>query len=142
MSILHVNQIADKVRKMFVAILDLKDLDKDKEKDVKSLTRCLAAYAIYHFGECSEADAAHSVVDGGDDNGIDAIYYSSQNKELLIVQSKWSQNGDGEPDSAAVGKFCTGVKDLFNLRFDRFNEKLRKKELEITKALTEFGVSY
>ncbi len=143
MSIIHINQIADKVKKMFVPYLDLRDLSaKDSEKELKVLTRCLAAYAVYHFGECTEIDAANSVIDGGDDNGIDAVYYSSQNRELLVVQSKWSQKGEGEPDSAEVGKFCKGVKDLFNSDFDRFNVKLQKKVPEIMKALTDFDVRY
>jgi hypothetical protein len=125
MSIIHINQIADKIKKKFESGLDLKDIStKDADRESKILTRCLAAYAIYHFGECSETIAANSVTDGGDDNGIDAIYYSVQNKELLIVQSKWSKKGEGEPDSAEIGKFCVGVKDLLESNFDRFNNKV------------------
>jgi hypothetical protein len=143
MSVIHVNQIADKIKKMFMPHLDLKDLPaKDSEREIKILTRCLASYAVYHFGECTEIEAASAVIDGGDDNGIDAVYYSVQNRELLLVQSKFNQKGDGEPDSAEVGKFCNGVKDLFNSDFDRFNAKFQKKIPEIMKALTDFDVRY
>ncbi|MGB5964115.1 MAG: AIPR family protein [Sulfurimonadaceae bacterium] len=143
MSVIHINQIAGKVRGYFEEYLDLSDIgEADLQKDHKILTRCLAAYGVYNSIECSYQEAASAVVDGGDDNGIDAIYYSAINKKLIIVQSKWSQNGNGEPESAGVSKFCTGVKDLFNIVYDRFNEKIRQKEIEINEALNEYDTKY
>nr|BDD44661.1 putative abortive infection phage resistance protein [bacterium] len=106
------------------------------------LTRCLAAYAVYYMTECPEQDAASAVVDGSDDNGIDAVYYSPTQKQLIIVQSKWIQKGTGEPDSSEIGKFCQGIRDLFNMNFDRFNDKLRKKQTTIEHALGEFDTRY
>jgi hypothetical protein len=39
----------------------------------------------------SDEDAAQSVTDGPDDNGIDAIaYVDSETPRLHVVQSKWS----------------------------------------------------
>ncbi len=143
MSIIHVTQIAEKVKKMFQSHLDLSDLkDNDPEKESKILTRCLAAHSIYILIDSSVETAAESVVDGGDDNGIDAIYYSPQNKKMIITQSKWIKNGKGEPDSAAVNKFCNGVKDLFDMNFDRFNDKVRKKQSLIEQALNEYETKY
>ncbi|WP_419662717.1 hypothetical protein [Desulfosarcina variabilis] len=71
MSILHVNQIASKIKDLFEDKIDMMDVGpNDKEIENKLLTRCLAAYAIYNSMGCSRNDAATSVVDGGDDNGI------------------------------------------------------------------------
>ena len=143
MSILHITQIADKVKKLFQSHLDLNDLTMhDPERETKILTRCLAAYSIYNLIDSSVEAAAESVIDGGDDNGIDAIYYSPQNKKMILTQSKWIKDGKTEPDSAEISKFCTGVKDLFEMNFDRFNNKVRKKQPIIEKALSEYETKY
>lgn len=143
MSIIHINQIRNKISEIFMDKIDFSDIgENDQQKEDKRITRCLAAYAVYNTIECSPEDAANSVVDGGDDNGIDAIYYSSLNKRVVIVQSKWSNDGLGEPDSSGVAKFCTGVRDLFNLNFDRFNAKMLKKRKELEIALGEYDTKY
>lgn len=143
MSIIHVNQIATKVEDMFGEHITVDDMNvNDPEFKTKLLTRCLAAYAINRIGDASEVDAAESIVDGGDDNGIDAIFYSTNTKRMTIVQSKWSKKGVGEPDSGDVRKFKDGVVDLFNLEFDRFNEKVRSKQAIIEKALTDFDTKF
>ncbi len=143
MSIIHVNQIASKIRGLFADKLDLSDLSpSDKEYDPKVLTRCLAAYAIYSIGGTSEADAAAAVVDGGEDNGIDAVYYSPVTKRMVIVQSKWKRDGNGEPESSETRKFKDGVFDLVNLNLDRFNAKVVKKQSVIEAALGEFDTKF
>lgn len=143
MSIIHVNQIASKIKFLFESRLDKSDLnDNDAEYETKILTRCLAAYAVYCIGNSTEVEAANAVIDGGDDNGIDAIHYSPSNKRMVLVQSKWSKKGVGEPESGDIRKFKDGVFDLLNLDFSRFNEKtLRMKNL-IETALTEFDTKF
>lgn len=143
MSQIHIKQIGNKIRELFENYIDLTDIgDDDQDRDNKILTRCLAAYAIYNSIDCTAEDAAKSVVDGGDDNGIDAIYYSPLYKKLLIIQSKWSNAGSGEPNSAGVSKFCTGIRDLFNTDFDRFNDKIKLKKVTIENALNEYDTKY
>ncbi len=143
MSIIHVNQIASKIKFLFESRLDKSDLnDNNAEYETKILTRCLAAYAVYCIGNSTEVEAANAVIDGGDDNGIDAIHYSPSNKRMVLVQSKWSKKGVGEPESGDIRKFKDGVFDLLNLDFSRFNEKtLRMKNL-IETALTEFDTKF
>lgn len=86
MSIIHITQIHNKISDLFLKDIDIKDIGtNDKNRDDKVTTRCLAAYAVYSMSECTVKDAALSVVDGGDDNGIDAIYYSQSNGQMLIV---------------------------------------------------------
>jgi hypothetical protein len=143
MSIIHVNQISTKVEEMFGSEINVDDMNvNDPEYKTKLLTRCLAAYAVYRIGDASEVEAADSIVDGGDDNGIDAIYYSTSTKRMTIVQSKWSKKGTGEPESGDIRKFKDGVVDLFNLEFDRFNDKVRSKQTTIEKALTDFDTKF
>ncbi len=143
MSVIHINQISSKISDLFKDKLDLSDIGvNDIHKDDKIITRCLAAYAVYNTIECSIEEAANSIVDGGDDNGIDAIYYSPVHRRMIIVQSKWSKDGTGEPESAGVAKFCNGIRDLFNLNFDRFNYKVKKQQIDIEKALGEYDTRY
>lgn len=143
MSIIHVNQISTKIEEMFGKDINTDDMNiNDPEFKTKLLTRCLAAYAVYRIGDTSEGEAADSIVDGGDDNGIDAIYYSTSTKRMTIVQSKWSKKGTGEPESGDVRKFKDGVVDLFNLEFDRFNSKVNKKQTIIEKAITDFDTKF
>jgi hypothetical protein len=143
MSIIHVNQIANKVGDLFKDIVDVSDLNtNDAEFTTKRLTRCLAAYAVFCIGNASETEAANSVIDGSNDNGIDAIYYSPTNKRMVLVQSKWSKKGVGEPESGDMRKFKDGVFDLLGLDFSRFNEKTRKMKALIETALTAFDTKF
>lgn len=143
MSIIHVNQIATKIKELFGNLIDTSDLSPtDTQYETKLLTRCLAAYAVFCIGGSTETEAANSVIDGGNDNGIDAIYYSPVTKRMTLVQSKWSKKGIGEPDSGDIRKFKDGVKDLVSLSFDRFNKKVEKMRKTIEVALTAFDTKF
>ena len=143
MSIIHINQISQKIKELFDTQIDISDLNpSDSQIGDKILTRCLAAYAIYCSIECTPTEAGQAVVDGGDDNGIDAIYYSPINKRMLIVQSKFSKDGSGEPSSEGINKFCKGVRDLFNLTLDRFNSKIKQKSALIESAINGYETKY
>lgn len=143
MSVIHITQIQKKITDLFEADLDLSDIKStDAERDHKILTRCLAAYAVYCTVECTTKEASQAIVDGGNDNGIDAIYYSPQNRSMVIVQAKFSKTGTGEPESAGIAKFTTGAKDLFNLNFTHFNDKVKKREAQIENALNAFETKY
>lgn len=141
MGIIQVNQIKQKIKNIFQEKIDISDIKQENRKEITLLTRGLAAYAILILGQTSESDAANSIVDGYDDNGIDAIYYSSITKKLFIVQSKWIQNGDGEPESGDIAKFINGIKDLVNSNYDRFNSKIRHKQSQVESALNEYGTT-
>jgi hypothetical protein len=101
------------------------------------LTRGLAAYTIHYLSGATPVESARAVTDGSDDNGLDAIYYDEPNKRLFLVQSKWIHDGNGEPENGDIKKFIAGVRDLFNLKFDRFNPKVRAKQHSITQALND-----
>ncbi|EOV0981928.1 AIPR family protein [Edwardsiella piscicida] len=143
MSIIHVNQIGSKVQALFADKIDSSDLNpNDKEIQTKILTRCLSAYAVFCIGDTSIDEAASAVVDGADDNGIDAIHYSPSSKRMIIVQSKWKKDGTGEPDNGDLRKFKDGVLDLINLELDKFNNKIHLKKQMIETALGEFDTKF
>lgn len=146
MSVIHLNQIKAQIEKLFKGKIDLSDVDSPacdpKMLENFFLTRSLAAYSIYYLAQASVDDAAAAVTDGSDDNGIDAVHYDAIEKRLYVVQSKWIHSGTGEPENGDVKKFIGGIKDLFDLSFDRFNKRVNDKQALITTALTDPATKY
>jgi len=97
-------------------------------KEANFLTRALAAYTIHKLSGCSLGEAAESVVDGGGDGGIDAVFYAEATKILWLVQSKFIKTGRGEPDKGEVGKFTEGLTNLLKANFDPFRNNQAWRE--------------
>jgi hypothetical protein len=92
MSIVHVGHIKSTLQKRFQGLVDLSDVSKQATPEQLThffLTRSLAAYALTQTAQIDDKVAAEAVVDGGQDNGIDAIYYDAAEKLAYLVQSKW-----------------------------------------------------
>ena len=144
MSILHLNQIKNHLTTNYSDKIDLSDCDNANAEQLENqlLTRSICAYAIEHHSDADQQVCANSVVDGGDDNGIDGIYFDQNSKTLYIVQSKWIHSGTGEPSNGDIKKFLGGIKDLFNLNFERFNEKINRRKTTIQSALLDPYTTY
>src|SRR4051794_3690610 len=69
------------------------------------------------------------------DQGLDAIYFSSADDCLYLIQSKWHQNGRGSISVADCLKFLNGVQCLIRCDYSGLDEKIKKREQEITGAL-------
>ena len=97
MSIIHVQQIMAFLVKQYADVVDVSDYDgrPQVEADNAFLSRSLAAFAISHFADIEPEQAALAVTDGGQDNGIDALYFDSTEMNLYVVQSKWRKDGGG-----------------------------------------------
>lgn len=143
MSSIHVQHIKSHLEKEFKNKIDLSDVKADS-KEIQNffLTRSLAAYSLLYHAQASLSIACDSITDGSNDNGLDAVYYDGSVKTLYLVQSKWIHKGTGEPDNGEVKKFISGVRDLFNFKFDRFNDKLRGKEVIIRNAICDPKTKY
>ena len=85
-------------------------------------------------------EASNAIVDGRDDNGIDAIFFDKETKTLWLVQSKWIKDGNGEPPTGETAKFKTGISDLIDLELSRFNAKVNAKQEDIEEALNDYSV--
>jgi len=68
--------------------------------------------------------SCEAIVDGPDDNGIDGIFYDTDERCLYFIQSKFHHDGNGTLDLGDTLKFLQGVKDIINARFERFNQKV------------------
>jgi len=127
---------------MFESHLDLTGISEvDPQRDVKILTRCLAAFAVYSATGCSTEDAANSVWDGSDDNGIDAAFFDPVERQVVVVQSKWIQSGSGEPEASAISTFADGVRDLIENALESFADRLHRKVNVISEALMQPGTT-
>ncbi len=135
MALVQHRQISDRLTKEIVPLLCLDDV-KSKNRDLTALSRALAAFSLSCLADADLATAADSVVDGFNDNGIDAIYFDPNEKGLYLVQSKWNSNHTASVDNGSVLKFLQGVKDLLSSRFDRFNPRIQSRQQEIDKAIS------
>jgi hypothetical protein len=128
MTQLRVKQISSRLRILYEPFLDLLDIGAtDKGRDDKVLSRCLAAHAVFMQTECSAEEAARSVWDGLDDNGIDAVFADEADDRVIVVQAKWINAGSGEPSSADIGRFADGVRDLVEQNSGNFHPRLQSR---------------
>lgn len=144
MSIIHVTQIKNYVLQNFGNFIQFSDDEKKSNQETiehMRLTRSLAAFSISNFANVNPEIAVKSVVDGYNDNGIDAIFYDEKTKILYIAQSKWL-GSEKEPSNSDIKKFVGGIRDLFNQSFDVFNTKVNEKKDIITKALFDPNTQY
>lgn len=112
----------------------------DDQHESNRLSRSLAAYALVGLRGIDDAAAAACVTDGGDDGGIDALYYDNTIPQLIIVQSKFSRKG-GQPSQADILKTINGVKALYRRQFDRFNPEVQSRLDKVEEALDTPGIS-
>lgn len=138
MSIIHVLHIEAKLRSLFTNLIDLSDYatKPQTQQDSAFLTRALAAFAILGAADITPEQAALCITDGFQDNGIDAVYFDSREKVLFVVQTKWRHDGTGSIERGDALKFITGIKDLINAEFNRFNNKISNRSVEILDALS------
>ena len=80
------------------------------------LSRSLAAFAIANLADVTPAQAANSIINGENDNGIDAVYFDRIKNFLWLVQAKVGN----APNMGDNKKFCDGIRDLVHRRFQKF----------------------
>jgi len=129
MSRIQVNHIKTALDNLFTDKIDLSDIKSTNPEDIKKqfYSRALAAYSLHIIASTTVDDAAISVTDTYDDNGIDAIFYDEQHNTLYIVQSKMIDEGNGEPETGDMRKFADGIVDLIEEKYERFNNKIQAK---------------
>jgi hypothetical protein len=137
MSVIHVQQIKGQLVNLFKNLIDVSDYDNRPPADKESafLSRSLGAFAVMSTADISPDAAAACVTDGGQDNGIDAIYFDGVEKILYLCQSKWKHDGKGTIERGEAQKFIQGTKDIVTARFNRFNAKISDRAGEIMSAL-------
>jgi hypothetical protein len=137
MTAASVSRIEGQLEARFAGLIDVSDVSNHPQEHKRNvfLSRALAALCIKALAKTDAAVAAKAVTDAFTDNGLDAIHYDQNLDVLLLVQSKWSNDGTSTLDSKATLSMAQGVRDLLQARFDKFNNKVKAKEAEIRGAL-------
>jgi hypothetical protein len=139
-----VNQVEGEVNRLFADVIDMTDYDGKKNNQKKDAlnSRAIAAYALHILAEVGVNTAANAIVDGYEDNGIDALLFHREQNILWVVQAKWVNDGQSPPQAKDLRSFKDGVSDLlsFDTKSDRFNPKFALKEDEIKSALHSPGL--
>lgn len=107
-----------------------------EQHEKNRLSRSLAAFAIANLADITPAQAANSIINGENDNGIDAIYFDRMKNLLLLVQAK----AGNAPNMGDNKKFCDGIRDIVHQRFQKFNDGFTRLEQEVEDALNTNGV--
>jgi len=105
----------------------------DEEQRRKNLARAFSAFALHRICDISPIDAAKSVVDDFDDQGVDAIYYLAGTETLYIVQAKLKASEQFTLDEALA--FCQGIRNLVMQDFSAFNQNVQNRLVEIEDAI-------
>jgi hypothetical protein len=142
MAEIHIRRIKAVLKETFGDYIDLSDVKSEQDRERQFLTRSQAAFVISHLADTNVEQAAGSIVDGFDDNGIDAIHFDRITNAIYLVQSKWDESGNHSPDLGSVSKFINGIRDLLHARFDKFNKKVEAKREDILKALDSVQVRF
>jgi AIPR protein len=107
--------------------------DTEDKRERNFLSKALAAFVLIHEAGAGKEQAVAASIDGGDDHGIDSVWVSPT-EQVWLVQSKYQQDGDGEPKLAEVTAFADGLRDFIAGRFERFNAALGPKLPAVRRA--------
>jgi hypothetical protein len=110
------------------------ELDKNwsaEQHEKNRLSRSLAAFAIANLADVTPVQSANSIINGENDNGIDAVYFDRIKNLLWLVQAK----AGNAPNMGDNKKFCDGIRDLVNRRFQKFNEGFFRLQQDVEDAL-------
>lgn len=136
LSVLHIRQVGAYIQRKIGPHLDLDDVKKrNGDLQTATFTRGIAALAVQVLTGFSVENAAACVIDGFQDNGIDAIAVDEPQSRIIIVQSKWHAEGRKSMDQGEALKLVNGAKDLFSQKFHLFNERARNLQPIIENAL-------
>jgi hypothetical protein len=142
----NIKQLETEINQLFYNSIDMSDFDGKKSNQKKDAfnSRALAAYSLLTLADISSEEAAQSIVDGFDDNGIDALFFDKRQNILWLVQAKWRRDGQKPPEAKELRSFKDGVFDLLDYGSpkiqERFNYKFEYKEGEIKAALSSPGL--
>src|SRR6266542_5638492 len=85
----HIAQIeATLKQRYFPVIAQLQPNWTPAQHERNRLSRSLAAFAVEKLADIAPAQAANAIVDGGNDNGVDAVFFDRLKNRLWLIQSK------------------------------------------------------
>ncbi|MGW1142663.1 AIPR family protein [Streptomyces zhihengii] len=136
----QVRQVTKAFTDTYTELIDMSDWAGRPETQWANamLSRALTAHAVRIVTGCSPREAAMTVIDGGADQGIDAIAIVEEPAHVFLVQAKWSSKGTATAKTDAVHKLLAGLRLIDSEEFSQFNPKGRELA-EKAKALMGTG---
>jgi hypothetical protein len=138
----------------YSGLIDMSDFgNRPAEQTVVAFrSRALSAHAVRVMTGWAPEQAADCVIDGGQDQGIDAIAIDEAAAHIYLVQAKWSPNGTAKADETAVQKLFAGLSLIdsgeaaqFNPRgrilAQRAHELIGEKATRITQVIALMGTA-
>lgn len=148
----QVRQVGKALDETYTELIDMSDFGNRKPEDlvIARRSRALAAHAVRIVTGWTPEQAAACVIDGGGDQGIDAIAIVPDAAHIYLVQSKWSETGTARADETAVHKLFagltlvdTGEAAQFNPRGQvlakRAKQLIEEKTTKITQVIALMG---
>ncbi|WLQ33052.1 AIPR family protein [Streptomyces castrisilvae] len=136
----------------YADLIDMSDFGNRPPKQTAPAfrSRALAAHAVRLMTGWTAEQAAECVIDGGQDQGIDAIAIDEAAARIHLVQAKWSPKGTATADETAVQKLFAGLTLIdsgeaaqFNPRGQilakRAHELIGEKATRITQVIVLMG---
>ncbi len=90
-------------------------------------------FVLEELKDLSREEAEEYITDGPYDGGIDVIYPNKEDKELLLLQSKYTENIDSNTLENGIRDLIRGIKYVAGERkkpAPRLDEKIKKLEVE------------
>jgi hypothetical protein len=135
----HIRHVREAITTRFKPFLDMSDwaTKQQTEQEQAFRSRALTALAVQTETGCTDEEAAATVIDGGDDHGIDAVAVSAPGRtpHLWIIQTKWSDKGSATLNQSEALKLIRGMNKILNTEYDDFNEKFQAMAEPVDAAL-------
>ncbi|MDT0379390.1 AIPR family protein [Streptomyces sp. DSM 42041] len=136
----------------YTGLIDVSDFGNRPLEKAKPAfrSRALAAHAVRIMTGWTPEQAADCVIDGGQDQGIDAVAIDEAAPHIYLVQAKWSPEGTAKADEIAVHRLFAGLTLIdsgeaaqFNPRGQilakRAHEMISEKTTRITQVIALMG---
>jgi hypothetical protein len=98
-------------------MLTFEELQKEIQSfaEEKNLDECEAFiyFVLEKIKDLSEEEALDCVIDGPYDGGVDVIYTNEEDKEIIILQSKFTKDLDKQTLESGIKDLVRGVKHIF-----------------------------
>lgn len=125
----NLGKIEAALKDIFLDYMDMKSFENrpSQDKESRFLSRSYAALCIADKAGVTADCAAQFVTDGGDDDGIDAVYVDKKSYAIYCVQSKWSASGkERNIKLDEFNRFRDGIKNLIDQDWGVHNSAISK----------------
>jgi len=125
-------RLGKSLRERFQDFIHKRECDPcQKDYGVKMASRAIAAFSIYNLAVVDDDMAGQSVCDSSEDGGIDAICVNHSEKRVVVVQSKFNQQGNSTWTKESFLSFKDACEKLQLGEYSRFDRILQRMASDI-----------